>query len=257
MPNTGLPRDHSAVGVYRWAWWGLLDVLVLMATIGLDLQPLFGVIMSALLVGLISSWVCSGYAKARERTTRRSRLAVVGAAAAGLTILCNGLASLFGGLGVLLTVLLVVTSPPLMRRVLTKLGVPEQLPRPDPPPAPPDPPHRVGCRRGRREGLTESQVPGAAERPPSSSPPQPPTVASLTDSELCMAWRHSYLQLQRTQGAARLRVIQQRQAHLDEMTRRSPIGVDNWLAAGARAASDPAKFILPSKPAGQRPVDSD
>ncbi len=83
-----------------------------------------------------------------------------------------------------------------------------------------------------------------------------------TDSDLCLAWRHSYLELQTAAPAGRLAISEQRRAYLDEMHHRNPQGVTKWLAEGARAASDPAKFLLPprtadtSKPAANDMLDT-
>jgi hypothetical protein len=67
---------------------------------------------------------------------------------------------------------------------------------------------------------------------------------SLTDSQLCLAWRTSYTALQRSRGLAhRGRLVAARQGYLDELERRDPSGFSRWLAAGARPASDPSKYL--------------
>jgi hypothetical protein len=59
-----------------------------------------------------------------------------------------------------------------------------------------------------------------------------------------LAWRYSYRALERaTTHQARALIAAQRQAYLDELERRDPTGVQRWLASGARAASDPTRFL--------------
>jgi hypothetical protein len=73
----------------------------------------------------------------------------------------------------------------------------------------------------------------------------PPAVDAMTDLELCMAWRRSYVELERADSAeARAAIANFRQQVLDELERRNPIGFEDWLASGARAPSDPARYVL-------------
>ena len=67
---------------------------------------------------------------------------------------------------------------------------------------------------------------------------------SLTDAQLCLAWRTSFTALQRSKGLAhRGRLVAARQGYLDELERRDPSGFRRWLAAGARPPSDPSKYV--------------
>ena len=67
---------------------------------------------------------------------------------------------------------------------------------------------------------------------------------SMDDTNLCFAWRRSYLALQRSLSLhARLRIVERRQEFLDEFEQRNPRGFSAWLASGARAAGDPSKYI--------------
>ena len=69
--------------------------------------------------------------------------------------------------------------------------------------------------------------------------------AGLSDSELCWAWRNSYFAAQRAASNPESldRVSRARRGYLDEMQRRDPQGFATWLDAGARAASDPARYL--------------
>ena len=40
-----------------------------------------------------------------------------------------------------------------------------------------------------------------------------------------------------------LELIELREQYLDELTRRHPVEISRWLASGARAASNPMRFI--------------
>jgi hypothetical protein len=67
---------------------------------------------------------------------------------------------------------------------------------------------------------------------------------SLSNAELCVAWRRSYCTLIETSSVPlRAAVVASRQAYLDEMERRDPRGLASWLGAGARAASGPERYL--------------
>ena len=69
-------------------------------------------------------------------------------------------------------------------------------------------------------------------------------VPALDDGALCQAWRRSYVRLEASRAAeARLEVVRLRQVYLDELVRRHPAEVRQWLGSGARAAGNPLPFI--------------
>lgn len=69
-------------------------------------------------------------------------------------------------------------------------------------------------------------------------------VAGWTDEELCWAWRCSFSRLQRASNADGLaRVGEERRVYLDEIERRDPRGFAAWMRNGARAASDPGRYL--------------
>lgn len=79
-------------------------------------------------------------------------------------------------------------------------------------------------------------------QPHTPSPTQP--VGSLDTTQLCHAWRVSYLELQHAPTrCAREQIVARRQAYLDELASRNPPGFEAWLHSGARAASDPERFF--------------
>ncbi|EWM12100.1 hypothetical protein KUTG_02404 [Kutzneria sp. 744] len=68
----------------------------------------------------------------------------------------------------------------------------------------------------------------------------------LSTEELCLVWRCSYVQLQRAADEpARQRIIRARQECLDELERRDRAGFARWLASGARAGSNPRRYLSP------------
>lgn len=76
-------------------------------------------------------------------------------------------------------------------------------------------------------------------------PPTPPaTLAVIPTAELSRMWRVSYLTLagDRDPGVVD-HVTLARRRYLDELERRDPTGFQRWITAGARAASDPARYI--------------
>lgn len=132
-----------------------------------------------------------------------------------------GLMVLDAGLGFLALAAVALSSPPVVRRFLPATNHPP----PHPPPAP-------------------SPVPTHVE---DVGPEVDDLLTGLSDSELCRAWRHSFAVLHETDPVHRLSVVQLRAACLDEMTRRHPREVENWLASGGRAASGPDRFFSDSE----------
>ena len=62
--------------------------------------------------------------------------------------------------------------------------------------------------------------------------------------ELCRAWRASYPELRRCGDVRRqVEVVQARRQYPDELERRDPVAFALWLRSGARAASDPGKYL--------------
>ena len=166
---------------------------------------------------------------------------LIGVAAAVAVVALIGWSLLMGFVGVLLVLLIALSSPPAVRGA-----------------------HRLArwARRGtRREQLQELADPpryGGVMTAPSRSavvlddlpvvscPARPP--AAMDDEELCWAWRVSYVALQHAPSVpARLGAVQTRQQYLDELERRNPEGLTAWLYSGARAAGDPRPYIVGGK----------
>lgn len=71
-----------------------------------------------------------------------------------------------------------------------------------------------------------------------------PDVAALADAELCRAWVATFDTLQPAPDWMTLeRVALLRQSYLDELERRDPEALVAWLHSGARASSNPGRYL--------------
>jgi hypothetical protein len=69
-------------------------------------------------------------------------------------------------------------------------------------------------------------------------------LGDLPVEALCVAWRRSYVQLQRTSDVSTWnKIVDVRRCLLDEFERRDRQGFARWLASGARAAGDPSRYL--------------
>ena len=222
------------MGIYRILWRGVLCGVVVAGSVAagmfLPWEPLLGLGLVAAIFGpLVGAGLhrqTRGAAASLPHLFGASVLAVVGViAVSGLLVLFDVLALL--GLG-----LLVVCSPWALRILLTRAP---QARAPD----------------------VQSGVPiQRTQLPPQPVTPPPLLCASLSDGELCWRWRTSFGALQHTVSPdQRLRLVETRAALLDELAHRHPEGFTRWLNSGARAASDPARFV--TGPHGNRryPID--
>lgn len=73
-------------------------------------------------------------------------------------------------------------------------------------------------------------------------------LSGETDQALSQAWQRSVLALTTAQSAtARLRVVQQREAYLNEFSRRYPTAIEAWLITDARVSGNPLSLV-PTRP---------
>jgi len=87
-------------------------------------------------------------------------------------------------------------------------------------------------------------APDGEHRPPTAAGVAPDALSALSTPQLCLTWRSSYLRLHRaTSCPAAAELVLLRQRVLDELERRDPAGFDRWLSTGARAASDPSRYV--------------
>ena len=106
---------------------------------------------------------------------------------------------------------------------------------------------RVGRRRSRAETAAESAAVAVVTIRPHVIDPAEAVLAvtdGLTESDLCMAWRSSYVALDRaTDPGAKLRAVRIREVLLDELGRRDASGLEAWFRSGARAVGGPDRYI--------------
>ncbi|MFJ2755743.1 hypothetical protein ACIO3S_09105 [Nocardioides sp. NPDC087217] len=113
---------------------------------------------------------------------------------------------------------------------------------------------RVGRRRSRAEAAAaaaESAAVAGAIRPHVIDPVEAVLAVTdgLTDSDLCMAWRSSYVALDRaTDPSAKLRAVEIRELLLEELGRRDAPGLEAWFRSGARAAGGPDRYLRGATP---------
>lgn len=110
---------------------------------------------------------------------------------------------------------------------------------------------RVGRRRSRAETAEASAALAEAIRPHVIDPVEAVLAVTdgLTDSDLCMAWRSSYVALDRaTDPSAKLRAVKIRELLLEELGRRDAPGLDAWFRSGARAAGGPDRYLRGATP---------
>lgn len=81
--------------------------------------------------------------------------------------------------------------------------------------------------------------------PPEDQPVNEERLSTWSCEELCWAWRASFSRLERVAGdaAGTARVAEERHALLEEIARRDPAGFAAWITAGARAASNPRRYL--------------
>ncbi|WP_146238963.1 hypothetical protein [Arthrobacter livingstonensis] len=71
-----------------------------------------------------------------------------------------------------------------------------------------------------------------------------PTVRVLVEGDLCRAWRGSYQWLESTRSPAlSAYIVALRQAYLDELDRRDPVGLHAWLDSCPRPRGGPEKYL--------------
>lgn len=137
------------------------------------------------------------------------------------TVVFGGCVAAFGLSGAELVLFVLAASPPLVRWGRRKLGaLPGGL---DVRPGPVDP--HVGLAKEQRD------------------------AAALTNEALSRAWRASYRLVERARDPEYVaRLADLRRRYLDELERRDPGGFRRWLESGARAGSDPGRFIALDPP---------
>lgn len=205
----------------------LVGIGILLAMISLPVSALVGLSLLAAALACAILGIREGQTDvARLRCSARFvrkylQVALVGAAIGQATV---GWVAATGPLGVTVVVLLTASAPPTVSWVRQKRGShPEATP-------PADSESEHGHLTSASTWLPAAPAVG-----------QP--MDHLSDEDVVFAWRCSYIVLIRARSAAELTsIIDIRSRCLDELERRNPTGFTRWIAAGARAASDPSRY---------------
>lgn len=188
-------------------------------------------------------------ARTSSRPAGLARLTLTVLGGTGGCVSLVGLVRLLGPFGLLLAALLVMTSPAAVRWALHGVRAVRVRGRSRRPAAQPALDRAVPLlpTSGRPAAVRPDDQPAA----PAEPVPSVLSIATLSDEQLCLAWRTSFTALQRSpdldldrQG----RLISLRQGYLDELERRNPPGFARWLYAGARPASDPTRYLVARSP---------
>lgn len=200
-------------------WWGA----ALIALVAGSLLAVVAVPFSALVALAIAATTAIGLTARiadEQRNARRPVVHYLKVAAPGLIAgpAVGGLLGVFGGGGLLLIALLTATSPWAVGIALRQYR--KRHPEPEPAPLP-------------------EQI---DDRPVEARCPAEP--AELPDEQLFNAWQLSYVLLQHARTTRdRIALVTIRQRYLDELERRNPAGFRLWMANGARAASNPRRYL--------------
>jgi hypothetical protein len=90
---------------------------------------------------------------------------------------------------------------------------------------------------------------GPTSKPPAGESGMLPEPASLSDEELCGAWRRSFAVLEACRTPDdRQAVVELRSRYLDEFERRRPEAFAEWLNAGPTATKDAAVYFVREEP---------
>ena len=171
------------------------------------------------------------HGQGRHRTAARA--GAFGATAMAAII---GAAHVAGPPGLGVAALLALTSPPAASRILSALGRHRgRVPKAD---------------THRSDGVANAAAPDAGAVGITPLLVAPGTDwGDLSDAELCLAWRRSFTGLQACANPEQVAVVAQVRAEcLDELEQRHPAAFKVWLDSGARAGSDPARYLSRTPP---------
>ncbi len=115
-------------------------------------------------------------------------------------------------------------------------------------------------RRFNAAGVRAPHSLSADEHPLAAHPPGAPErgARDLTDTELCQAWQASgHALLAATSPDLQVRIVDTRQAYLDELARRHAAGLHAWMSSGAGALDDVRPVLSADTGQGEGGIDWD
>lgn len=216
------------MSIYRMIWWITAVILAasggIAAAITVQTDILVSAVIAAVLIGGGSPWL----RPITRRTTPppRTLLPIAlrdGATWAAGVVTVIGLITLAGAPALPLILLMAITSAPVHRYIGGRVEFTQAL---------------LCSPKSPRIRTSTVDVPLLPL----------PDCSQLSDEALCRCWRMSLPALQNGPSTSpsttdALHLARTREAYLDEIERRDPRGFARWLDSGARAGSDPAKFL--------------
>lgn len=235
---------------YRSCWRVAAGALALPGLVVAALAvPVVALVVIAAVAGLVAGLVARVGRRRREPGATRARAGAATAFAAGAVaaLAAAGLTVLLGPSGLALWLLVLVISPQAASWCGSRLGPRLGLRPVADPPAPPDPPGGA-----RTLPSPDSHRHGdAADAADAADAIELQRLRSLTDAELSLVWRKSFTAVHQVRHGAELEQVgRERGRYLDEIERRNPMGFGRWMASGARASSDPSRYLSIYKPSG-------
>jgi len=239
--------ESRRASTYRWIWTVLWATL---AAIGGSINVTVHGWSTTIGVVIVMAALCAGFYYNRpDRPGRRPHdglLMIMGLGAVG-SVATAGWVTTLGPVGLTLPLVAVVSWPgtyayladqPRIRAWRGRIDPQTERPSRGEPPATSD----LGL------VVTLPATPERVPEPAALPADEPPTpVTTLTDKQLCQAWRASFRTLEHlfviSDTAQQARLITRRQQYLDELEQRNPHGFARWLASGARPAGDPSRFL--------------
>ena len=103
-----------------------------------------------------------------------------------------------------------------------------------------------GWWRQLRRHARRRHTPGTPNVSTSAVPSQSaPPLSRLTMAQLCALWRKSWAGLRgASTPSARAQVVSAREALLDELERREPQAMDDWLTSGGADPDGPSVYLV-------------
>lgn len=216
------------MSIYRIIWWVATVILAaaggIAAAITVHTDVLVSAVIAAVLIGGGSPWLrpITLRTTPSHRTLLPVALRCAGTAVA-VVVTVIGLITLAGAAALPLILLMTITSAPVYRYFRDSVEFTQSRP----------------C--SPRSPLIHPSTVDVSLHPL-------PDCSQLSNEALCRCWRMSFPALQNGPSTSpsatdALHLARTREAYLDEIERRDPRGFARWLDSGARAGSDPAKFL--------------
>ena len=268
----GRTRGGALRAIYRGVWTVVAALTYGVGLIGVLIGiPWQAAVSCFLVAGLLGGSFVLSLEDDPSRPIRPGRPVIAGMFTGFAVLAALGLAVLFGPPGAVLLITVHLFQPRLWMRLASlrarsrrqaqggdggSWSTAELDADTEPHLVPGQPPARQArssCETSKSLGVSASYMDAwsasrAGSPPAAPEPIDDPTPLDvpdqLTDEDLCLAWQSSILGLQHSRSvAARIRVVEARQACLDELERRHPKALHAWLESGARAASTPTKYL--------------